>query len=102
MLVLIYVALLFNCDSYSVKLLLVYSYFHNENSCACSAAVINFYLIIDCRTRSAMIAIFVYCVFSFVVIGFDELFSLWAATQAKHGELLILWLNRAVKKGCNP
>ena len=49
-----------------------------------------------------MIAIFVYCVYSFVVIGFDELFSLWAATQAKHGELLILWLNKAVSKGCNP
>lgn len=48
-----------------------------------------------------MIAIFVYCVYSFVVIGFDELFSLWAATQAKLGELLILWLNKAVSKGCN-
>jgi len=34
-----------------------------------------------------MIAIFVYCVFSFIVIGFDELFSLWAATKAEHGEL---------------
>lgn len=40
-----------------------------------------------------MIAIFVYCVYSFVVIGFDELFSLWAATQAKLGELLILLLS---------
>lgn len=75
--------------------------FSNESSCA-HAAVIIFYLVIDCRTRSAMIAIFVYCVYSFVVIGFDELFSLWAATQAKHGELLILLLNRAVNKGCNP
>lgn len=41
----------------------------------------------DCRTRSTMIAIAVYCVYSFIVIGFDELFSLWAATQAENGEL---------------
>jgi len=34
-----------------------------------------------------MIAIAVYCVYSFIVIGFDELFSLWAATQAENGEL---------------
>ena len=44
-----------------------------------------------------MIAIAVYCVYSFIVIGFDELFSLWAATQAEHGELLVFSLNRAVK-----
>ncbi|XP_078363022.1 uncharacterized protein LOC144647143 isoform X2 [Oculina patagonica] len=39
------------------------------------------------RTRSVILAIAVYCVFSFIVIGFDELFSLWAATQTKHGGL---------------
>ncbi|XP_020614457.1 probable peptide/nitrate transporter At3g43790 isoform X2 [Orbicella faveolata] len=39
------------------------------------------------RTRSTMIAIAVYCVYSFIVIGFDELFSLWAATQAENGGL---------------
>ena len=44
----------------------------------------------DCRTRSVVLAIGVYCVFSFIVIGFDELFSLWAATQTKHGELFVL------------
>ena len=95
-------ALLFNCEPYSVKLLFVESYLRNEHSCACATVINLCYLVIDCRTRSAMIAIFVYCVYSFVVIGFDELFSLWAATQAKLGELFILWLNRAVKKGYNP
>ena len=44
----------------------------------------------DCRTRSTMIAIAVYCVYSFIVIGVDELFSLWAATQAENGELVVL------------
>ncbi|KAJ7387199.1 hypothetical protein OS493_004169 [Desmophyllum pertusum] len=39
------------------------------------------------RTRLAVLAIAVYCVLSFIVIGFDELFTLWAATETKHGGL---------------
>lgn len=39
------------------------------------------------RNRGTVLAIGVYCMVSVAVIGFDELFSLWAATQPKHGGL---------------
>ncbi|XP_058966222.2 uncharacterized protein [Pocillopora verrucosa] len=39
------------------------------------------------RDRVVTLAICVYCTLSFVVIGYDELFSLWAATGPEHGGL---------------
>ena len=45
------------------------------------------YLYLIIRNRGTVLAIGVYCMVSVAVIGFDELFSLWAATQPKHGEM---------------
>ncbi|CAH3019912.1 unnamed protein product [Porites evermanni] len=39
------------------------------------------------RNRNTLLAIGVYALYSAVIIGYDELFSLWAATQSKHGGL---------------
>ena len=42
------------------------------------------------RDRVVTLAICVYCTLSFVVIGYDELFSLWAATGPEHGKVFVL------------
>ena len=44
------------------------------------------YYVVIFRNRNTLLAIGVYALYSAVIIGYDELFSLWAATQSKHGE----------------
>ena len=41
------------------------------------------------RDRVVTLAICVYCSLSFIVIGYDELFSLWAATRPEHGKVFL-------------
>ena len=40
-----------------------------------------------CRHREARLALATYCIFSFSVIGSDELISLWMATKQYRGSL---------------
>ena len=38
-----------------------------------------------CSSRGTSLSLFIYCIFSFGVIGMDEVYSLWAFTSPHHG-----------------
>ncbi|XP_068689943.1 uncharacterized protein [Montipora foliosa] len=63
---------LFNCALLLISIVL--SYFFLEET-------------LDKRNRNVLVSIAAYCILSFKVIGFDELFSLWAATPPHLGGL---------------
>ena len=48
-----------------------------------------FLVLLIFRDRVVTLAICVYCSLSFIVIGYDELFSLWAATGPEHGKVFV-------------
>lgn len=57
------------------------------NTCGCCKALRRSKLAILLRDRNVIVSIAAYCMASFVVIGLDELFPLWAATQHSLGGL---------------
>ena len=56
--------------------------------------IMNYFIVLSLftlfRDRNVIVSIAAYCMTSFVVIGLDELFPLWAATQHSLGKLIIV------------
>ncbi|XP_068761378.1 uncharacterized protein [Montipora capricornis] len=57
------------------------------NTWRCCKAFKRSKLAVLLRNRNVLVSIAAYCILSFKVIGFDELFSLWAATPPHLGGL---------------
>jgi len=58
-----------------------------SKSFGCCKFLRNSKLAVLLRSRSVILAIATYCMLSLVIIGYDELFSLWAATEPHLGGL---------------